>query len=309
MSSKDNHEVDVATDSCCASCGIAEVDEIKLKKCDDCDLVKYCSDECEQDDKSHHKKACKERAAELRDEILFKQPESSHRGDCPICCLPMPLDLSKSVMMMCCSKLICGGCYYANKIREIQGRIEHKCPFCRKPTVATDEECDKQNMRRVEANDPVALRREGVVQYHKGDYIKEFEYYTKATELGDVEAHYKLACMYNYEHGVEKDMGKKICHLEEAIIGGHPAARYNLGVFEFQTGNSERAVKHWIIAASQGDDQSIKLLLKKFRRGIVSKDDLAAALRAHKAAVDATKSPQREAAEEYHQTERSGVDT
>ena len=44
MSSKDNHEVDVATDSCCASCGIAEVDEIKLKKCDDCDLVKYCSE-------------------------------------------------------------------------------------------------------------------------------------------------------------------------------------------------------------------------------------------------------------------------
>jgi hypothetical protein len=68
-------------------------------------------------------------------------------------------------------------------------------------------------------------------------------------------------------------------------------------------------VKHWIIAASQGDDLSIKLLLKKFRRGIVSKDDLAAALRAHHVAVEATKSPQREAAEEYHQTERSGVDT
>ena len=25
---------------CCASCGIAELDEIKLKECDDCDLVK-----------------------------------------------------------------------------------------------------------------------------------------------------------------------------------------------------------------------------------------------------------------------------
>ena len=36
-----------------------------------------------------------------------------------------------------------------------------------------------------------------------------------------------------------------------------------------------------------------------FKEGHVSKDDLAAALRAHQAAVDATKSPQREAADIY----------
>ena len=30
--------------SCCASCGIAEVDNVKLKECDDCDLAPYCSD-------------------------------------------------------------------------------------------------------------------------------------------------------------------------------------------------------------------------------------------------------------------------
>ena len=60
-------------------------------------------------------------------------------------------------------------------------------------------------------------------------------------------------------------------------------------------------MKHWIIAASQGHDKSIKTLMDEFRSGsgIVSKEDLAAALRAHQAAVDATKSPQREAAEEY----------
>ena len=70
--------------------------------------------------------------------------------------------------------------------------------------------------------------------------------------------------------------------------------------------NTERAMKHFIIAASLGDDVSIKFQMKAFRSGLVSKDDLAAALRAHQAAVDATKSPhrevaetQREAAEEY----------
>jgi len=293
--------------SACAACGSAEVDDIKLKECDDCDLVRYCSDACLKEHEPTHKEACVKRAAELRDELLFKQPENTHLGDCPICMIPLPLD-QKNSMHSCCSKVICKGCNHANKIREAEGRIKQSCPFCRQPVPTLDEQ-EKYRRKRIEANDPVAMLLEGIMRHDKGDYIKEFEYYTKATELGDVEAHYKLACMYNYEHGVEKDMGKKICHLEEAIIGGHPAARYNLGVFEFQTGNSERAVKHWIIAASQGDDQSIKLLLKKFRRGIVSKDDLAAALRAHKAAVDATKSPQREAAEENHQTARSGVDT
>ena len=69
---------------CCASCGIAEVDDVKLKDCDDCDLVKYCSDKCQRDHLTEHEKACKERAAELRDEILLRrQHESTHEGDCP----------------------------------------------------------------------------------------------------------------------------------------------------------------------------------------------------------------------------------
>jgi hypothetical protein len=58
----------------------------------------------------HHKDACKKRAAEIRDEILSKQPESSHLGDCPICLLTLYLDYDDSTMMSCCSKVICGGC-------------------------------------------------------------------------------------------------------------------------------------------------------------------------------------------------------
>ena len=100
-----------AAATCCASCGIAEVDDIKLMECDDCDLVKYCGLKCQQDHLPEHEAMCKERAAELHDEILFKQPESTHEGDCPICCLPLPpLDHQKSPMYACCSKWICIGC-------------------------------------------------------------------------------------------------------------------------------------------------------------------------------------------------------
>eukprot|EP00985_Skeletonema_marinoi_P000144 scaffold42_cov77-Skeletonema_marinoi.AAC.5 len=288
---------------CCASCGIAEVDEVKLKECATCDLVRYCSDACLKEHKSQHKEDCKKRVAELNDEILFKQPESSHRGDCPICCLPLSLDIQKSGMTACCSKIICGGCSHANQIREEEASLQIKCPFCREPTPSTDEGFDNQRMKRVEVNDPVALCREGVLQYHKGDYQSAFEYFTKAAELGNVDAHYQLAVMYDDGHGVEKDKGKEIYHLEEAAIGGHHDARFNLGWEEGNNDNFERAVKHWIISANLGDDGSIKILMEKFKEGKVSKDDLAAALRAHQAAVDATKSPQRDSAEKYYRIE------
>ena len=105
--------------------------------------------------------------------------------------------------------------------------------------------------------------------------------------------------MYSDGLGVEKDSRKEIHHLEEAAIGGHPSARYNLGIEEWNNGHTERAVKHFIIAATQGHDGSINELMDEFRGGMVSKDVLSAALRAHQAAVDETKSPQRKAAEEY----------
>ena len=296
-----DHNVAVNT-SCCASCGIAEIDDIKLKECTAGDLVRYCSDECQIKHKSEHKETYKKRAAELHDELLFKQPESTHLGDCPICMLPMPLDLTKSIINYCCSKMICHGCEYANQVREEKEDLEHKCPFCRKATPETKKDCDKLRVNRIKANDPVAMSEEGVMQYNKCDYKSAFEYWTKAAELGDVDAHYRLSHMYHEGEGVQKDRGKEIHHLEKAGIGGHAQARDFLGVNEWDNNdNAERAVRHWIIAAAQGDDHSIELLKDVFEMGLVEKEDLDTALRAHQTAVDATKSPQREEAEEYHQ--------
>ena len=298
--SDENNNNEVDTTSCCAACGIAEVDDIKLKDCDGCDLVKYCSDECRELHRSEHEEACKQRADELREELLFKQPESSHYGDCPICCVPLPLDPQKSRMADCCSKVICDGCALANAKREVEMRLQPSCPFCRQQFPRTEEECIKRNIKRIEANDPVALCHEGHLQREKGEYQMAFEYWTKAAELGDAEAHYHLSVAYRLGHGVEKDEGKEIYHLEEAAIDGHPNARYNLGFIEWNSRNNvERAVKHWIIAATQGDNDSIKWLMKAFKDGLMEKEDLAAALRARKAAVDATKSPQRDIAEKY----------
>ena len=125
-------EEEAATaDEVCASCGTAAVDDVKLKKCA-CDLVKYCSVDCQKNHRPQHKKMCRKRLAELRDNELFEQPEHSHLGECPLCCLPLPLDPRKSTMMPCCSKTICNGCNYANMTREAEaGMKQHKCAFCR----------------------------------------------------------------------------------------------------------------------------------------------------------------------------------
>ncbi|KAK1735014.1 hypothetical protein QTG54_014080 [Skeletonema marinoi] len=65
---------------CCASCGISEGDDIKLKTCTACKSARYCSVKCQKEHRPKHKRACKKRAAELHDEMLFKQPESAHYG-------------------------------------------------------------------------------------------------------------------------------------------------------------------------------------------------------------------------------------
>ena len=119
--------------SCCGSCGTSEGDDIQLRTCTACKSVRYCGVKCQRDHRPKYKKACKKRAAELRDELLFNQPESSHLGDCPICLLPLPIKEEQITMVGCCSINICDGCMYANGVREREKGLEHKCPFCRDP--------------------------------------------------------------------------------------------------------------------------------------------------------------------------------
>jgi TPR repeat protein len=152
-------------------------------------------------------------------------------------------------------------------------------------------------MKRIKANDPDALSQAGGTCYKEGDYDDAFEYLTKAAELGDSNAHYHLGLMYWKGEGVENDKEKEVYHWEKAAIGGHPFARHNLAWYEEVNGNMKRAVKHLIIAAKLGEEGSMKALWSHYSLGNITKEDLETTLRTHKAAVDATKSPQREKAE------------
>ena len=293
-------EAEEEVDTCCASCGIAAVDNVELKDCDGgCNLVKYCSDECQESHRERHDEECKKRLAELRDRDLFEQPDESHLGECPICCVPLPIDGSKSMLAGCCCKVICHGCMNANKRREYEAGLEQRCPYYREPLPRSQEESHKRAMKRVKQNDPVALREEGRRCRRKGDYKGMVEYLTKAAELGDAGAHYNLSNLYYKGDCVEKDMEKHIYHSEEAAIGGHPFARNNLGILEANIGRFDRSKRHFIIAANLGYNESLKGLKQLYSDGYASKEDYASALRSYQAAVDATKSSQRKEAEAY----------
>eukprot|EP00986_Skeletonema_menzelii_P012321 scaffold6751_cov188-Skeletonema_menzelii.AAC.2 len=288
-----------AADEVCASCGIAEGDDVKLKKCA-CDLVKYCNDGCRELHRPEHEGACKKKTAKIRDVLLFTQPEMSHLGECPICCLPNPLDETKSGHLACCSQRICQGCSYAHQKREQQQGRYPKCPFCRAPMPKSDKEHKKNMKNRIKANNSYAMVEMGTMLFHKGDYDGAFKHWTKAAELGDVLAHYELALLYRRGEGVEMNRKKEIYHTEQAAIGGHATARNNLAMYELHSGNMDRAVKHFIVSAKLGFDSLVYPPLDYvklgFAKGLVSKEEYAAALRGYQAAVDATKSQQRDEA-------------
>ncbi len=307
MSGKEAEEADV----CCANCGVVEVDDIKLDtSCDDCDLVKYCTDGCRKEHREQHDEECKNRVQELHDRKLFTQPEETHLGECPICFLPMPLGRRKKAFYSCCCNYICGGCVYVHVVKN--GNFN--CPFCREPASA-DTDAFELMKKRVEAGDPQALRRMGTRSYHERDYDKAVEYWTKAAELEDLDAHYELGAIYFEELWVEEDEEincpflneeRSVYHLERAAIGGHAEARHILGCVEEYNGNIDRAVKHYIIAANLGYEDSMKEVWDFFKSECIAKEDLEATLRTHTAAIDAMKSPERDAGEAWRDARMTG---
>jgi hypothetical protein len=277
--------LDLESPEACASFGIAAVDDVRLK----CVIMAAIS--------------CIIAALIARkikrsstDKALFTQPDISYMGECLICFLPHSIDPKKSTLMRCCYKTICNGCCFANVKREFVGGLEHKCVFCREPIARRS----RQNvMKRIKKNDPVAMTKMGKTHHREGDYGKALEFYTKAAELGGLDAHCGLGIMYHNGTGVEKNEKKSVYHWEQAPIGGHPEARGLLALHEMDNDRFDRAAKHHIIAANLGCDISLQQVKALFVQGVVSKEEYAAARRGYQTAVDATKSDEREEAEAF----------
>ena len=79
-------------------------------------------------------------------------------------------------------------------------------------------------------------------------------------------------------------------------MGGDTDARHNLGVYEYTKGNMDRALKHRMIAAGVGHNDSLETIKGMFMSGDAMKNDYAKALQAYQANLVEIKSPQRDQA-------------
>jgi len=300
----------------CAECG---EEGVSLKTCKLCMLVRYCNPKCQRNHWSTHKQLCKRRAAELHDEALFKDPPA--KDDCPICFLPMPKKMACCVSLppatiasvpvydfaianekanvgmalyySCCGKSICGGCIDSFRM---SGNGD-KCPFCNSERMGkTRDEFIRELTKRVEANDAGSMT--VLANFYDGGFMglqqnreKSMELYARAADLGSSEAHCYLG--NNYREGFYLKKAK--FHYEAAAMTGHEDARKKLGFLEAQSGNMERAVKHWTIAASAGDYTAMHDLLGGLTRGYVSRDTIDSSLEAYNNACAEMRSEARDA--------------
>ena len=64
-------------------------------------------------------------------------------------------------------------------------------------------------------------------------------------------------------------------------MAGHELARNSVGSLEFESGNMERAAKHWMIAASAGDYHAMYKLRTFFEQGAISRESIDSTLSAY----------------------------
>ncbi|KAK1746791.1 hypothetical protein QTG54_002135, partial [Skeletonema marinoi] len=245
----------------------------------------------------------KDPAAELRQEALFK--ESPPEEDCPICNIRFPMK-NETCTLACCGKSMCIGCMVQNR---------DSCLFCEEDLQQFNSNAKgilKRLLHRIhhssDDQDKIQALSMLASSYDTGaggigvrrDSKKAHQLWMEAVELGgSKDAHYNLSQSYSKyykERGVEKDDKKELYHLEEAAMLGDAAARCELGKYEGERGNWDRAKKHWMLSAAAGCKGCMERIKRGKKKGAVSNDEYKKTLRAHRKSLNLTRSAQRDAA-------------
>ena len=225
----------------------------------------------------------------------------------------------------CCGELICNGCIIAQKRTLIIGSNVTKpiagskgedlefitilsskrimvCPFCRSPTTNAKEFLKRLWNQIDEYKDPEAMNMLGCC-YMKGEYglsknniKKGEELYKRSYDLGNPTAARNLFVLYTKDI---PDEARMLQYAEEGARRGNVACINAVGAYAHRSGNTEEATLHFMMAACSGDDEAIHNLTEYYRRGVLSKDDLATTLRANQAAHDKETSESREYSRRY----------
>lgn len=186
------------------------------------------------------------------------------------------------------------------------------CEFCRAPRDKHTEESIARTKERAKRNDDDALHFLGAgylfgLNGMAKDERKGLDLVRESYELGNAKAANTLATCYGNGYGVAYDRSKCLKFNKEAAERGYVLSRYNLGKMVWNDGDHEASMYHFRIAAAAGHKASLDYVQTfGFPSGVVTKDELAATLRAYQVSVDETKSDARDAANKYVEYEKAG---
>ena len=253
-----------------------------------------------------------------------RAPQSG-RDECPICYHVLPLANCDSVYMSCCGKVICQGCIVGREraqVKESGFIIEGKtpedkqfmlilkhwsglCPFCRAEYPANEEEVvQRLNARISIRNDEdytIALVGLGSC-YLEGkhglplNYGKAEEIFQQAYDLGNPTAASDLVDLYERHYPDQKEKMMKYLLRGETL--GNIACMQFLINLAIESKNHREISRLCMKVARLGGDTQ-QNLMSCYENQVLSKDDLAATLRAHQAVQDETKTARREYAKRF----------
>ena len=134
------------------------------------------------------------------------------------------------------------------------------------------------------------------------DYKKANDLWLKGGELGCAGAYCNLGLAYDHGRGVEVDNKKAKYYYELAAMNGHVLARHNLGILEWNDGNTDRAFKHYILAARAGYTLALDVVKAGFMGGFVTENEYVNTLHAYQKIQDEMKSDERDKYAAYQAT-------
>ena len=204
-----------------------------------------------------------------------KPPLSERFGSrCPICLEAWDVNVS-AVIRGCCMMQVCRSC-------DIRHGTE-QCCFCRKPRPNTIADALANLKRHAKANVPEAVFSLAYAQQygHLGlvkDAKRSVTFYQRAVELGDVQAMFNLAFIYQRE-SFALDPDKAATLLRTAADRGHPGAQYECACMLVDAGNNDQAFSYFKLSAEQGFTISQRFVGNAYEYGLGFKADLKEAAR------------------------------
>ena len=175
------------------------------------------------------------------------------------------------------------------------------CPFCRKSQPENEGFPIEEYEARMALGDHKAFANMSNV-YSKGlhglprDKAKASTLRLRAFELGSLDACYNMSLAYSIDGRVEGDASKAEYYLKMAARQGHIQARYRLACLEKDRDNIDLAVKHWMISAAAGHEDSAKNMNTAYRYKYITKNQFENVLRAYQKAKEDMSSEERDKA-------------